>query len=246
MSGRWLPAVCMEAGPARCLLPAGTQPAAASLHRPPAPRAPRPQAALFEAAAQASPQDPELFSALGVVYNLARQYDDAVEAFRWVLACGGTRYGNRQGGREGGGHGSLAGGAAACWLWHRGAPAGPTLPSATRPARTPTPPRAAAAAGRRCGCRRRTTACGTSSAPRWPTRSAPPTPSPPTKRWAGGRWRRRRGRQGPCHSVLSTLLSARLLGCMRCCAVCQEPSPRQDSMPSLHRPTRLPPAGPGP
>ncbi|KAL4445746.1 hypothetical protein ABPG77_008945 [Micractinium sp. CCAP 211/92] len=42
-------------------------------------------AALFEAAARASPQDAELHSALGVVYNLSRQYDDAVAAFREAL-----------------------------------------------------------------------------------------------------------------------------------------------------------------
>ena len=40
------------------------------------------QAALFEAAARASPQDGDVHSALGVVYNLGRQYDEAVQAFR--------------------------------------------------------------------------------------------------------------------------------------------------------------------
>lgn len=39
---------------------------------------------MFEAAARAHPEDGELHSALGVVYNLARRYDDAVEAFRCV------------------------------------------------------------------------------------------------------------------------------------------------------------------
>lgn len=42
------------------------------------------QALMFEAAARAHPEDGELHSALGVVYNLARRYDDAVEAFRWA------------------------------------------------------------------------------------------------------------------------------------------------------------------
>ncbi|PSC73938.1 Peroxisome biogenesis 5 [Micractinium conductrix] len=42
-------------------------------------------AALFEAAARARPEDAELHSALGVVYNLARRYDDAVVAFQEAL-----------------------------------------------------------------------------------------------------------------------------------------------------------------
>lgn len=42
-------------------------------------------ALMFEAAARAHPEDGELHSALGVVYNLARRYDDAVEAFREAL-----------------------------------------------------------------------------------------------------------------------------------------------------------------
>ena len=47
-----------------------------------------PQAALFEAAARAHPEDGEVYSALGVVLNLARQYDEAVEAFRCALRAG--------------------------------------------------------------------------------------------------------------------------------------------------------------
>lgn len=46
---------------------------------------PNPQALMFEAAARAHPEDSELHSALGVVYNLGRRYDDAVEAFRWGI-----------------------------------------------------------------------------------------------------------------------------------------------------------------
>ncbi|KAI7842283.1 hypothetical protein COHA_003924 [Chlorella ohadii] len=42
-------------------------------------------ALMFEAAARAHPEDGELHSALGVVYNLGRRYDDAVEAFREAL-----------------------------------------------------------------------------------------------------------------------------------------------------------------
>jgi hypothetical protein len=41
-----------------------------------------PQAALFEAAARAHPDDGDVHAALGVVYNLCRRYDDAVAAFR--------------------------------------------------------------------------------------------------------------------------------------------------------------------
>ena len=51
-------------------------------HDPLHPRTLRLQAALFEAAARARPEDAELHSALGVVYNLARRYDDAVVAFQ--------------------------------------------------------------------------------------------------------------------------------------------------------------------
>ncbi len=43
---------------------------------------------MFEAAARAHPEDGELHSALGVVYNLGRRYDDAVEAFRWECWMG--------------------------------------------------------------------------------------------------------------------------------------------------------------
>ncbi|EFN57424.1 hypothetical protein CHLNCDRAFT_21245 [Chlorella variabilis] len=42
-------------------------------------------AALFEAAARASPGDSDVHAALGVVYNLSRQYDEAVLAFREAL-----------------------------------------------------------------------------------------------------------------------------------------------------------------
>lgn len=44
------------------------------------------QATLFEAAARAHPEDSDVHAALGVVYNLSRQFDEAVVAFRCGLS----------------------------------------------------------------------------------------------------------------------------------------------------------------
>ncbi len=40
---------------------------------------------MFEAALEASPQDAEIASALGVLYNLSRDWDGAVRSFRHAL-----------------------------------------------------------------------------------------------------------------------------------------------------------------
>ena len=40
---------------------------------------------MFEAALEASPADAEIASALGVLFNLSRDYDRAVNAFRHAL-----------------------------------------------------------------------------------------------------------------------------------------------------------------
>lgn len=47
---------------------------------------------LFKMAAQSSPDDPDVHAALGVLCNLARQYDDAVGAFRQALNVRGNDY----------------------------------------------------------------------------------------------------------------------------------------------------------
>ena len=87
------------------------------------------QAALFEAAARASPQDGDVYSALGVVYNLARQYDEAVQAFRCV------RITQPPGGFGGAGLGPLLG------KWRqRWQAVLPELPSLTPSPALPLPP----------------------------------------------------------------------------------------------------------
>jgi peroxin-5 len=47
---------------------------------------------LYKAAAASSPDDADVHAALGVLCNLARQYDDAVNAFRTALNINGKDY----------------------------------------------------------------------------------------------------------------------------------------------------------